>query len=177
MALLAVLAEQVLSRLLVVALSATYCRRSMYGLDMPHLLPFARKVLTAVVDRAGKSSIGPSLPYWLASGPFVFLSPGHGALDQTVPMIGAVLSWSDVHGPRCGCVNAQTWGSGQVSVETQPTGWGTRTVVVISGSLTHDRRVAALSHCTWNTGIRRPVPPIYRISPGRCRGGRRGRRP
>src|SRR5258708_5087255 len=50
MSFLAVLAEQVLSRLLVVALSAPYRRRTMHRPDMSRLLPFAGKILSAVSD-------------------------------------------------------------------------------------------------------------------------------
>jgi hypothetical protein len=57
MTLLAVFAEQVLSRLLVIAQSAPYCRWTMHRLDVSRLLPFAGKVLAAVFDGAHEPSV------------------------------------------------------------------------------------------------------------------------
>jgi hypothetical protein len=162
MALPAVLAEQVLPRLLVVAFSATYCRWTVYGPDVPHLLPFARKVSATVLDGTGKSPIRSSLPQHLNSCPLALLSLGHRAMHQAVPIDGTVLSvsWFDIHGLRRGSVCAQTRRTGKVAIEPRPTGSGNRAVRVVPVLLAHTtHRVGReLSRHIWNARMRPPLP-------------------
>lgn len=99
MTFLAVFAEQVLPRLLVVALSAPYCWRAMHGVDVSRLLPFSGKVLSAVFDSADEPCL---LPVYAITRRVVSLSgtPGNGTMLQFVVMESGMSLWLRLHGIR-----------------------------------------------------------------------------
>jgi len=148
-ALLAVLGEKILTRLLVVAPSATNCRWTMYGLEMSRLLPFARKVFAAVLNGTSKSAIVHPLPSQLVSGPLAFSSLEHGEMRRIVQLCGVVLPWFDIHILCRRNMSPQSWSSDKATTEgTRPTGQRRRIVEAVHrcvvGSLTHLARNARM---------------------------------
>lgn len=94
------------------------------GLDVPQLLPFARKALAAVLDRTSDSAIVCSH----LIGGLLFLK--NRAVYQTARRYGAVMSLSDIC-LACRSPHVQTRGSGQATTEgAEPIGRESRTVVV-----------------------------------------------